>query len=425
MPNVDEHMDDLFRKAADNYPLKTTGSRWDAVQAGLSEASEETAVGTAVRNRKRKYWWLFLFLLAGSGIVYYYGPAKNGLSDTDKPGAAIGPTKNPEKVNTDAIVSEPDLPGTKAAKPAITKVLAAAENNKTGNIFYKGNPVPPGVLLQRSKPQKQSARNFEALFDDAKSRYYIQITPGEIAQTATLNKLKADEKASGNIDDSASTAINNHTAPGKKEDQTFEDSIPHRQQKQIKRPHLYIGAVAGIELNNIKSQQMTKVGFNGGIVAGWRFTSQFAAETGMSISRKNYYSTGKYFNPKQGMMPAGMEVLSLEGSSTILEIPLTLKYNFTTGKKFYVAAGSSSFLLAKEKNNYHAMMSGTPMEMTATYNQESFYPFASLNLGLGFEQPLDKNIFLRIEPYIQVPVKRIGVGQMPVTSTGIHLFITK
>lgn len=169
---------------------------------------------------------------------------------------------------------------------------------------------------------------------------------------------------------------------------------------------------------------MTKLGFNAGVLAGWHLTHQLSLETGISITQKNYYSSGEFFHPKTGMMPAGMKVMSLNGQSTLFDIPLSVKYNFTKNKNgFYGIAGTSSYLLAKEQNEYNAMMSGQPMILNSTYSKNSFYPFSTINFGAGYQRSLGGSI-LRIEPYVQIPLRGIGIGSMPVTSTGLHLIIT-
>ena len=48
-----------------------------------------------------------------------------------------------------------------------------------------------------------------------------------------------------------------------------------------------------------------------------------------------------------------------------------------------------------------------------------------LNVGLGYSHNLGKSAALRIEPYIRIPFKGFGSGELPITSTGIYFGFTK
>ena len=42
-------------------------------------------------------------------------------------------------------------------------------------------------------------------------------------------------------------------------------------------------------------------------------------------------------------------------------------------------------------------------------------------MGLGYEWKAGNGLNLRVNPYLQIPLKTIGMGSMPVVSTGIYL----
>ena len=62
--------------------------------------------------------------------------------------------------------------------------------------------------------------------------------------------------------------------------------------------------------------------------------------------------------------------------------------------------------------------------ITSTYKQANRYFAAAIDLSIGYEFNIQKNRSLRMEPYLQIPLKGIGVGIMPVTSTGLHIGYT-
>ena len=57
MQYVNDDMDDVFRKAAEGYPLDTTGADWNKVLAGL-EGREEPK--QPVKRKERRQYLLLL-----------------------------------------------------------------------------------------------------------------------------------------------------------------------------------------------------------------------------------------------------------------------------------------------------------------------------------------------------------------------------
>ena len=81
MEHLENDMDDLFQKAGELYPLKTTGSDWDAVAGKLNGEgfTDQTIVpGTNTSTARNKRRWLLLLLLipVGLGSIIYFSQSK-------------------------------------------------------------------------------------------------------------------------------------------------------------------------------------------------------------------------------------------------------------------------------------------------------------------------------------------------------------
>ena len=59
------------------------------------------------------------------------------------------------------------------------------------------------------------------------------------------------------------------------------------------------------------------------------------------------------------------------------------------------------------------------MNVTKTYTDASRYVAGAINLSSGYEFSKGKYSF-RFQPYLQIPLKGIGVGTMRVMSAGVH-----
>jgi len=51
--------------------------------------------------------------------------------------------------------------------------------------------------------------------------------------------------------------------------------------------------------------------------------------------------------------------------------------------------------------------------------------FSVANFNIGYTHKLGDIGSMRVEPYLRLPIKNIGVGNMPITSTGLNIGFTK
>ncbi|MEO8765959.1 MAG: hypothetical protein ABI416_16785, partial [Ginsengibacter sp.] len=144
--------------------------------------------------------------------------------------------------------------------------------------------------------------------------------------------------------------------------------------------------------------------------------------------KKNYTSEGKMFKMDQvgSTMPSGMIINNLESQSSLIEIPVGVKYELVnTGQSaFFISAAVSAYIMTKEKNHYNTTVNGVPEKLTGVYEKNDYRLPAVVNFGIGYEHRFSRNIQLRIEPFLKVPLQGMGIGSLPVTSAGLHVGLT-
>lgn len=128
-----------------------------------------------------------------------------------------------------------------------------------------------------------------------------------------------------------------------------------------------------------------------------------------------------------GSMPADMKIISVEGNSNLYQIPIAIKYDIAHKKEgnFFASAGISSYLLTKEKNDYQTSINGVQHNMIGLYKNVTAGFASSMDVSIGYEHTLQQRATIRIQPYLQIPLKGIGMGSMQVMSTGIHIAYTR
>jgi hypothetical protein len=191
----------------------------------------------------------------------------------------------------------------------------------------------------------------------------------------------------------------------------------------------YYGLLAGPGFNSIKSQGLKKPGLNVGILGGYRFGKRVSLETGLLFAQKYYTTSGKYFSMKEigPAMPSAMTVMEVDGSTGVIEIPVHFRYDVfkNLGRRFFSSTGFSSYIVTKESNQYHAAMNGAEEMVYGTYKNNRRYFAASADLSIGYEQNLGKKNKIRLQLYVKLPLKGIGVGDLQVMSRGLQAGITR
>ncbi|TWW01586.1 outer membrane beta-barrel protein [Chitinophaga pinensis] len=190
---------------------------------------------------------------------------------------------------------------------------------------------------------------------------------------------------------------------------------------------LYYGLLFSPDITTVKFQRTSSLGYNLGLLAGYRFGKKLAVETGILYERKYYYSTGEYFNTKKTPWPADMELLNVDGWCNMYEIPVNVRFTFATGEKssWYASAGMSSYIMKKQKYDYSYKYYGQYGERNWTYRKTTADWFSIIHLGVGYERPVGVLGTLRVEPYIKIPSRGIGIGDLPVTSVGMNIGLTR
>ena len=412
MQNLDNHMDELFQKAAENYPLKTELGNFDDLMPFIA-GETATTVNPATKGKGKTALLLLAFLITGGTIGTYLINSKSNKTTNDKVFVqdilnGLPQHKTVQQINIDEPVVDNSTTETK-------NILTAFEN-----IFQKNklNSFTKGKTFTNITQAVAVADDIEETENDRPSNNTAAPTKTIIV---TANPLQTN---GDNLKPETKKEIID--TPAQKKELAKTKPTDKNDKKNTNKPTFYYGITAGVEFNQVKNQNMTKAGLNGGILLGVQTNKKLSLETGVQLSQKKYYSEGKYFKPKTGTMPANMIISSLEGTSTLIEIPVSVKYNFSKKKNtLYGKAGVSSYIITKESNKYQAVVSGQQQEINSTYKNTHSYLASEIRISAGYQHTLRKKINIRIEPYIQIPLKGIGIGALPVTSTGIQLVLSR
>ena len=188
----------------------------------------------------------------------------------------------------------------------------------------------------------------------------------------------------------------------------------------------YTGIISGVDLSSIHFQSV-KTGASKGLIIGYAFNKKWSIESGLLWDTKRVYDNGKYFNPPGYTPTNGITIVAVNGKSRLYEWPVNMKYTIISGKhSLFATTGLSSYFMRSENYDYEYEQNNQPGGHNyLSYKNETKNWFSVFNFSVGYTHKLGDIGSMRIEPYLKLPIKNLGVGNMPIMSTGLNVGFTK
>jgi hypothetical protein len=493
----DDHNDELFRRAAESYPLKTDSSDWDAIRSKMDTTPDNEAVPVAVAKRKQyRFLWLLLLLIPLLLFESRYAFIRQYLGhDNNENKIKVIPVVNSkEKSDGDEYQTALSAQQEAAVKSTDQTQLSATGQEKTSNSTIKNN-LNNGVSGGDIDPIKQETvsnqntvsaadgsgnnkanKKQPSSFTGTRKKMTLQpalpasdetnISPASrkkiTSKTRARKKLHIESPQATEEDSPIATllpekllpvtepVIPEYPTPGKNDDadvknekpvavtvtsasgaanKTNDNKIVQKGEKKDKasRKKFYAGLVAGPDLSTIKWQTVKKAGLNYGILLGYQINDRFSVEASLLKDKKLYSTAGKYFNIKNYSLPPNAYIGEVTGECKMLELPLNITYRFgqKTMSAWFVSAGSSSYFMKSENYTYDIIYAGINYPYASAFKNKSTSLFAMVNFSVGYTYKCGKQGSLRMEPFVKLPTKKIGTGNLPIQSGGIFIGYTR
>lgn len=446
----DDDMDKQFREAAENYSVSRSGMDFEKVLQQLDKQGTEPPPESPRRRR-----WLWLLLLLPLFFMGYWllkekqSPAsqEGGVRDSSAASSGIQSTTPAggtgfQKDTTTISTHEQPVAGTPGRSGAGTGSPGAATGKQTiqEQAPASGNTTSQtAVTRDRQTGRAKQGTGITAAAGGGFGNSHkgnVNIYPyngeGVVTETRTpgLNFVPAIA-LTANTGLYAVPAPQAGALPGKEKLSVADSAVaqpkisPHIRTR--KRNGLYLGLIAGPDFSTVKFQQVKNVGYGTGLLIGYRFAGRWSVETGALWDKKYYYTDGEYFDTKKINWTPGAVLLDANGNCLMIEIPLTVHFDFGQGKhsNWYVSAGASSYIMTKESYDYRVKVNNNVYEGAWAYKNKSRNWFSVLHAGIGYEHRAGVLGTLRIEPYIKAPISGIGIGSLPLSSAGLQIGLTR
>ena len=452
----DNELDRLSREAADQYDVESSTSGWDALERRLNEELPQE------RRRRRLllWWWLpGLLLLGGAlwGVIKWNEPEHKApvnttaITENNKRNPSVNTNSTTESTPQEAVVTDKRSGGdlgttvsgstsekgtSKKGESKQTEVNRRKASDRALHIPNVAGNKKRQPVNQRSNttqtPVEQDAQGFpkanvpaanptKPAGDTYISSTQDQQLPGTVTRDSPEHKSSIQNAPA--ILDNRSTPKTSITDPPATTvlDETRITANKKPQTPSSRRSTFYATLLAGADFSNVKFSSAGRTGFNAGLQVGYYITDRLSINTGLVYNAKNYKARGKDFTPKGAMVY--YDIYRIEGGCNMLDIPLNVRYDLgiKTRSRYFISAGVSSYLMNKEDYEYYYYYNGNAGSRNWSTNENSNYLFSILNFSGGVEQQLGSHLHFMAEPYLKIPVKGIGTGNIQLNSFGINL----
>lgn len=410
-----EYIENKIKAAAENNQPVFEEQAWTKMEALLDKD-----------KKRRPFVWLWflvpLFLAGGLGsyLLFHNNSLKNNTSNikvdiniNDKNNRTVQPSSNnhpathlqnnkiPSSKKSYNTVNVDRLADVKNQQPV--KNYFSAKNNK---IFIT-EPASTDAALKEVTEKKLIV--LDGLY---------KINPVSPSETNA-----ADAFVKQKINDSLQTKTKqiNIITP----DTSIAKITNNAAKKQRKKGNgFYLLASAGADMGSVKlvSFKNNSLSAKYGVGLGYQLNKKWSVQTGFYISRKKYLAAPGDYHPKQGSYWNMVQLTKVEANCLIYEIPLAVRYNFTSKPvtNYYATVGLSSYIMKKEDYNYYYIRNNVPGKSAWTYRGNKNL-FSILTLSAGLERKINEKLSIQAEPSIGIPIAGVGDGRVKIFSTALQL----
>lgn len=160
-----------------------------------------------------------------------------------------------------------------------------------------------------------------------------------------------------------------------------------------------------------------------GVFVHYQFMKRWSVSTGILRSDKKYWGYGDEYNPPPGYwdyVTNGVVPEKVDGNCLVLEVPLSLAYNFveTRRSRVFATAGISSYFMRSEEYTYTFDEPNPGSANGWSTDKPSSYWFGIGSLSVGYDFRVSPTLSFGLEPYYRIPFAEVGWANVDLYSLG-------
>ncbi|HKK45493.1 MAG TPA: outer membrane beta-barrel protein [Balneolaceae bacterium] len=394
--NRKDALERLFQQKAEEYDIPFNEDDWLNLENRLDALDRQ--------NTHRRYRRLVaaVAILAFSILAYF--TIENQLQ-IDKLNSQLSSVQSAQQ-------SESNKTGNKNNKPSLGKNEKLGARNRPNKSVTIHTPADqPKTKSKTSLDTTDKTQNKYKSYSFSEQRLDLATaSPGFDSRSATTSAIKPSKNK---ISSNALAAASHN------ESIALVNPRDHFGRRNFTRVSL--GLVMGPDLSTAGGfSNFYDPGYKLGFTLDYNFNSRLGITTGVIRTRTRYTAGSNDYRLPNGYLAGGIQPENTTADCVLLDIPMSLKYNFSSinHSRLYVTAGISTYIMLNEKYrfDYESYQSGSSQGWSGKTG--TTYLLSNATLSVGYEVDLLKNWSLRAEPYLKIPVKRVGWGKVDLYSMG-------
>lgn len=405
--NKKDPLEELFQQKADEYNISYREEDWLKLEERLDKVDQQ------YKNRRNRRLIAAALAIVFSLLAYatYQNYMKiNELNEklnnqqtaeqqtSETPGNAINPNeRNEQQKENESVAQEEENANSGNQDPASNQPLTENQPSDT--------PPESGVIAENTEDPQQ-----------------------EMTATKSITAISQDElQCQGceliNPKETVSKPSNSKVSP-LLAFQSFE-SLPANDPTVKTTEHSFsrfsVSLSVAPDLSTAGSiSDFQNPGHKLGISVQYHINENFSLSTGAIRSTVRYSASGQEYNPPTPYWNNGIVPDHTMAECVVLDIPVNLQYTFLhlNHSRFYATAGVSTYIMLNEEYQFEYEGNNSGLAQNWQSRTGTKHWMSNAGLSVGYEFDISSSVSLRAEPFIRVPLRNVGWGNVKLYSMG-------
>lgn len=180
------------------------------------------------------------------------------------------------------------------------------------------------------------------------------------------------------------------------------------------------------DYSKVVANEFGPMGYNLQVILDYKISQRWALRAGVIKSLKLYDAYPEdYAWPAKWGKPSS-PLREVEASCDMLDIPISMSYQILKkgSNQLYTTLGITNYKMINEKYEYFYENDSDPnLKWRKWEGSTGFFGAGVVNMSVGLERKLTDFLSVQVEPFVKIPVKNVGFGNVKLLTTGIFLNI--
>lgn len=401
--NNNDPIEKLFREKAEEYDISYREEDWLKLEKKLDLRNAQSVY------RQRLRWLAAASILIISLLGYFTFKNYNSINQLAQQLNEETPSQSEQPPTEQSPpVSVEDLPEMNRERPpGITE-------NRSDDVA--GND--PGGITHEPREMETASEEIAATFDDGEAellasheRSIKNITPFTSVQTPSINQSDYGVQPA-NTDRESRFSTASATVDAEKD--------------QFSTSRFSLGLTMAPDFSTVSSlSRFQDPGYKIGITFHYKLHRYLSISTGIVQSVVRYAATGDDYNPPPYWSYNNASPTDILAECLIFDIPVTLKYEFLDFEqsRFFATAGLSSYYMVNEDYSFNYDSYGPDQVQNWSKRTGTRHWLSNAGFSIGYEIDVHPNWSVSAEPFVKVPIKEVGWGNVKLYSLGTFVSI--